>query len=142
MEALSKIKLDELVPQFSDNMSLTRPSGISPQDGMACMLLMKQTKDRFINQQLPEVTQEMYLTEWEEMALRYGLEAFRDALSTAIRESKFFPPPEDIRGVCEARAYSRSMENSAQRFIGEMAAARAQWERERAEDREGKASAT
>lgn len=135
MEALSKIILPELAQQSSDSLSLTKPSGISPEDGMACLLLMKQAKDRYPNQQLPEVTQEMYLTEWEELALKYGLHRFREALSTAIRESKFFPAPEDIREVCEAQAYSLRLEYQAQKHIRENDAAKAQWERERAEDK-------
>lgn len=117
----------------SDSVSLTRPSGISPQDGMACLLLMKQTKDRYLKQQIPEGTAEMYLAEWEEMAMRFGLDPFRDALSTVIRDRArppFFPEPHEIEAQCMAAVRERL----GRRALADHEAMKAQWERERAED--------
>ena len=66
--------------------------------------------------------------------MKYDLRQFHQALSTAIRGNKFFPPPEEIREVIEAQAYSRRLEYQAQKAIREHDEAKAQWERERAED--------
>jgi hypothetical protein len=141
VEALSKIKLPELALQSSDSVTLTKPSPISQQNGLAVLKLMKETKDNYINQELPETTQKMYLAQWTRMVQRYGLEEFRGALLTVIQVSKFFPPPEDIREVCASRAYGQGMRRSAQKAIRELDEAKALWERQRAEDRAAKENA-
>jgi hypothetical protein len=79
--------------------------------GLTLAKLMAQTQARYPNQTLPEGTPDMYLVEWEEIALEFGLETFREGLSKAIRVSKFFPDPLDIKEHCIAvRAEARRLD--------------------------------
>ncbi len=117
--------------------SLTSISSISRADGMALTVLMKQVKDRYIKQQIPETTQEMYLAEWEEMVLRYGLVPFRDALLKVIRDDErapFFPEPDEIRKVCRAAARAEREREETKEQLKKQAEWKATWERERAAD--------
>ncbi len=131
---LSSINLSESAQPSNGNATLTKRSSVSQQDVTGLTFLFAQTKDRYIQQELPEGTQEMYLAEWEEMVLGHRLDAFRLALSTAIRGSRFFPPPDAIRTELEADAEDRRMRDSARRCMRQQDAWRRQWERERAED--------
>jgi hypothetical protein len=76
----------------------------------------------------------MYLVEWEEMTARYGLPAFRDALSKSIRESDFFPDPKLIRTFCcESRATDGNRRRTLE-YLAEMDSAKARYLAEREED--------
>lgn len=133
MEALSKINLPELAQQPSVEISLTKPSGISRELGLALILLLKQAKDGFPNQELLKGTQEMYLAQWEEMTLQYGVTAFREGLWKAIRSSEFFPVPDTIRAYCRDIRNSELDRASGLKAIREHDAMKAQWLKERAE---------
>jgi hypothetical protein len=137
MEAISKIKLPELAQPSSEAVSLapTSPPQVSASSASSLMVMMAQAQARYPNQTLPPETPEMYLIEWAEIVVKYGLVPFRDALSTAMRESDFFPSPNVIREWCESIAASRRNESSAERYIREQDEWKAQWEREREEDR-------
>lgn len=92
-------------PQFSnEKLSLTRRSGavMNEAEYGDLQLLMGQMCDRYPNQTLLPGTTDIFLKEWEEMGLRYGLETFQDALLKALRESAFFPDPSEIRTHCAA----------------------------------------
>ena len=103
-ERIGAIKQGGLIPQSSDSVSLTTRSGPPLPAGMGLTLakLMAQTQARYPNQTLPEGTPDMYLVEWEEMALEFGLETFKEGLSKAIRDSRFFPDPHGIKDHCIA----------------------------------------
>ena len=68
--------------------------------GLTLAILLGQALKRYPNQTLEPMTQSMYLVEWEEMALRYGVQTLQHALLRAIRSARFFPPPEDILVHC------------------------------------------
>ena len=138
MEALRKIKLAELEPPqpSSGSVSLTTPSGPPLPDGMGWALstLMAQVQARYPNQTLPPGTPDMYLVEWEELALQFGLQAFRDALSKAIRSWRFFPDPLEIRDLLLAKKHADSAHAETQKFLRQQEDWKAQWLRERLED--------
>ena len=94
-------------------------------------LLMAQTQALYPNQELPDMTPDMYLVQWEEMALKYGMEAFTLALSKVIRVSKFFPDPFDIREACEESARTARSAAHARKVSEDLAAWKKQWEAER-----------
>ena len=98
-------------------------------------LLMDQTQARYPNQTLPPDTPVMYGVLWAEMVAKFGLPAFTDALSKVIRSSKFFPDPMDIEAQCAATKREQYEASNAARYIREHDNAKAQWVRERAEDR-------
>lgn len=138
MEALRKVKLEELIPTppSSVSVSLTTPSGPPLPEGMGWALstLMAQTQARYPNQTLPPGTPDMYLVEWEELTLKFGLQAFRDALSKAIRSSRFFPDPQHIRELLLAKKRADSAHAESQKFLRQQDEWKAQWQRERLED--------
>ena len=68
------------------------------------------------------------------MALKFGMVTFQAGLSKAIRESKFFPDPVDIRAHCEAIHREHLESAAAAREIRKVETWRQQWERERDED--------
>lgn len=96
--------------------------------------LMAQTQARYPNQPLPPGTPEMYLTEWKELALQFGLPAFRDALSRVIRSSRLFPDPLEIRELLRAKKRADSERAESQKILRQFDEWKAQWLRERAED--------
>lgn len=114
---------------------LLKPSEVPLPEGMAeeLVLMMAQVKARYPNQTMLDLTADMYLAEWEEMALKYGLETLRGALLTVLRESQFFPDPATIREACAARSYHDSMRESGRRAVREHDERVAAWTRERAE---------
>ena len=137
MEALRKVKLSELepTPPSTGSVSLTTPSGPPLPEGMGWALstLMAQTQARYPNQTLPPGTPDMYLVEWEELALKFGLEAFRDALSKAIRSSRFFPDPQEIRELLQAKKREAAAHAESRKLLRQMDEWKAQWQRERLE---------
>lgn len=100
MEPIRSIAVNQ--PQSNASVSLTTRSGppLPAGMGMALATLMAQTQARYPNQTLPEGTPDMYLVEWEEIALKYGLAMFQAGLSRVLRNSRFFPDPLDIREAC------------------------------------------
>ena len=102
MELISQISQVQVLQQSHDNVSLTIRSGPPLPDGMAQQLtvLLAETHAAYPNQTLPEGTPDMYLAQWEEIALRFKMKVFVAGLSRAIRENKFFPDPHEIRKHC------------------------------------------
>ena len=133
MEAISKIKLDELAPQQSERLTLTRRLRTSLPDAtvLTLMALMRQVEARYPGQVIEEVTKEMYLAEWEEMAVKYDLLILLDALLKVIGVSKFFPAPDEIREWCASISQAQKSRLDALEHIRKHDAAKAQWERER-----------
>ena len=140
MEAISRIKLDELAPQSSGEASLLIRRGprLDAATEAVIQRLWMETVAAYPNQVLPPATPDMWLVKWEEMILRFGVSLFRDALSKAV-DGKFFPTPDSIKEWCESLAETRRSETDAQKYLREHEEMKAQWERERAED---KANAT
>jgi hypothetical protein len=136
MEAIRKIKLDELAPRPSEGVSLATRSGPPLPAGMGLMLskLMAEAQAFMPNQTLPEGTPDMYLTAWEEIALRVGLKTFREGLWKALREADFFPSQKAIEERCMEIRRAEGDRHRAQEMIRQHDEAKAQWERERAED--------
>lgn len=93
-----------LAPQSSAGSKISLISQRSLPEGMGLALsrLLADAMAYKPNQALSDATQEVFLSEWEEMTLKHGLETFRDALLKALRESAFFPDPSVIRVHCEA----------------------------------------
>jgi len=96
--------------------------------------LMAQVQARYPNQPLPPGTPEMYLTEWKELAQQFGLSAFQEALSKAIRSSRVFPDPLEIRELLHAKKRADSERAESQKILRQLGEWQAQWLRERAED--------
>jgi hypothetical protein len=136
IRAISAPLKNELARQSDVSASLTIRSGPPLPEGMGSTLLtmMAQTQARYPNQALAEGTPDMYLVEWEEMALNYGLPMFREGLLKAIRNSRFFPDPLDIREQCIALRRSEIMREDAKRISEEVGRWKQQWERERQEE--------
>jgi hypothetical protein len=135
MERIVEIQQGGLIPQSSDSVSLTTRSGPPLPAGMGLQLakLMAQTQARYPNQTLPEGTPDMYLVEWEEVALEFGLEAFKEGLSKAIRENRFFPDPHGIKEHCVAMQRDEGEHRRGRAAAAQVVTWREQWERERAE---------
>ena len=96
--------------------------------------LMTQVQARYPNQTLPPGTPEMYLAEWKELALQFGLSAFQEALAKAIRSSHLFPDPLEIRELLHAKKRADSERAESQKILRQFDEWKAQWLRERAED--------
>jgi hypothetical protein len=143
MDAISKINLPELAPQSSDESKISLLSRESLPEGTASALLLMlgQAQARYPNQILPELTQEMYLSEWEAMTVKYGLAVFRDALLKAIQAAEFFPDPKVVRDYCKDIAEGNRSAVEAQKVIAAHDAMRDQWLRER-EERKANANPT
>ncbi len=127
--------------QLNVSVSLKGVSGKPVSDATALTLLqlMEQTQNRYKNECLPPGTPDMYLSEWERLVTRHGLERFMVALSKAIDDNKFFPEPFDIRQHCEQLASGARDAQKAKDHIGELAEWERTWLRERLEDeRDGK----
>lgn len=115
----------------SGNVTLLPPSAarLNAATEDALLLLMAQTSARYPKQEMLPLTTDMYLAEWEQMVLRYGLDPFRDALSRAIHNrarAPFFPEPHEIEE--EIRAELSARRNRA--VITSIDEARQRWERE------------
>jgi len=105
---------------------------------------MAQTVARYPKQKLLPLTTDMYLAEWEEMVLRYGLDPFRNALSKAIRDRErapFFPEPHDIEAHLlapiqaeQAAARAEREQRESRRHLEAFDEMKARWLREREED--------
>ncbi len=133
-------------PQSSGSVSLLRPSEtrLSAVTEDALALLLAQTVARYPKQKLLPLTTDMYLAEWEEMVLRYGLDPFRNALSKAIRDRErapFFPEPHDIEAHLLATIRAEEMavrvereQRESRRHLEAFDEMKARWLRERAED--------
>ncbi|HSU19883.1 MAG TPA: hypothetical protein VLI45_09100 [Acidobacteriaceae bacterium] len=95
--------------------------------------LWDQTIARYPKQELGPLTTEMYLSEWEEMVVRYKIEPFAAALSKVIRDrarAPFFPEPHEI----EAELRSETSLRAGRKAVTQIDAWKAQWLREREED--------
>lgn len=88
----------------SAELSLARISGPRLSDDCVLLLgrMMAEMQADKPNQALAAGTADMWLAQWEEMAVKYGMETFRDGLSKALRENRFFPSPQDIGDHCKA----------------------------------------
>ena len=128
-------QLEKLLPPSSDEttISLASPTSLPAATASALLRMMAQAQARYPNQQLPELTQEMYLTEWEKLTEKYGLPIFRDGLLKAIHESQFFPDPKVIRDYCAEIASGNRSRADAEKVIAAHDAMKAQWLKERAE---------
>lgn len=143
MEALSTIvKRTEMglaaIQPCSGELSLARRSGPSLPEGMGLALatLMDEVQARYPNQALLPSTVEMHLAQWEDLAMKFGMEAFRAALLRAVRESRFFPDPLDIEAHCAAAARERRERAEAQKLSDDLERWKAQCAAEAAEERE------
>lgn len=121
MQAISKINLSELAPQTSGVVSLATRSSkpLPPGMGHSLALMMAQAQAAKPNQKLPEGTPEMWLTQWEAIALKFGIETFRDALLKALGENEFLPDPASIRSYCEGMARTQRDLDDGRRAIRE-----------------------
>jgi len=115
---------------------IDRIPGSKPPNATAWTLntLMAQAQARYPNRPLPPGTPEMYLAEWKELALQFGLPAFQEALSKAIRSSRLFPDPLEIRDLLQAKKHADSERAKSQKILRQLDEWQAQWLRERAED--------
>lgn len=134
------MKINELVQANSgaEKISLISQKSLPEGTGLALLQLMGEAQALKPNQTLSELTQDVYLSEWEKLALKYGLVQFRDALSKAMSESSFFPDPAVIAELCAMTASSNRSRNDAQKAIAEHDASKAQWERENRDARAAK----
>jgi hypothetical protein len=105
-----------------------------PQQG-DLKVLMAQATAFFPNQTLPPGTPDVYLLAWRQIADKYGMSRFQNALWNVLRRSEFFPVPKLIEDECEAirrisyggrkdelDAYRREIVQHPERFfnVGEM----------------------
>jgi hypothetical protein len=72
-----------------------------PQQG-DLKVLMAQATAFFPNQTLPPGTPDVYLLAWRQIADKYGMNRFQNALWNVLRRSEFFPLPKAIEDECEA----------------------------------------
>jgi hypothetical protein len=84
---------------------------LSRQDVASLRSLMQQTKAFYPNQTwvVPDPTQseevqfgtsDVHMKAWSEIALKYGIDRFRNALGNLMRRSTWFPMPVDIETEC------------------------------------------
>lgn len=139
--ALAAHSLDQLLqaPQSSANVSLTTISGPLLPDAWVVALanMMAEVQARFHKQLLPPGTPDMYLREWEEMAAKFGLVEFRDALARCIRNRErpaFFPEPHEIDAECKAGREAVRLREAGKKHVDEIAEWKAIWLREREEE--------
>jgi len=127
--------VESLVQRHSEENHLARQSVQSLPEGTGLEFseLMDQLQGRYPNQELGPVTVEMYLAEWEQIALRYGLAMLRRALSKLSAESRFFPDPVDIRETCAVIRRADCQREEAGRHGREVLKWKEEWERERRE---------
>ena len=95
--------------------------------------LWDQTIARYPKQEIGPLTTEMYLSEWEEMVVRYRIEPFGNALSKVLRDrarAPFFPEPHEI----EAELRSEASLRAGRKAVTQIDEWKAQWMRERDED--------
>lgn len=123
----------------SAELDLARVSGPPPNISQvqAVTALMGQVEARYPHQELDPLTTRMYMAEWLEMAAVYGESRLAESLRVILRERErpnFFPTPNEIRDVCRAAARAERDRRETARLLAEHDAAKAQWERERAED--------
>jgi hypothetical protein len=78
-----------------------RTSKTSPQQG-DLKVLMAQAAAFFPNQTLPPGTPDVYLLAWRQIADKYTMNRFQNALWNVLRRSEFFPLPKAIEDECEA----------------------------------------
>lgn len=121
-----------LVQQHNEGKHLEMQSVQPLPEGMGLELseLMDQLQGRYPNQELGPVTVEMYLTQWEKTALRYGLPTFRRALLKLCDESRYLPDPVDIRETCSVIRRSEVASRDAKQVQRELLEWKDQWERE------------
>lgn len=136
METLREIQLASR-PQSSGSPSLVTQLTRHVPDAQAEELLdlMEQTQAGYPNQTLPPLTPDMYLAQWEEIVVEFGMPAFRAALWRAICESDFFPGPKSIRNECELARRKERERARTTGYLTQLQQWKEQWERERAEDR-------
>lgn len=155
MSELSRIhnslpELSEAQPQ-SEAWSLARIS--QPLVSAACVdtlsFLMAQMQARYPNQALPEGTPDMYLADWEKMVHRYGrhdgqfverlgLDRFRAALLSLIEDRsrpRFFPDPQEIEDRLCAILREEREERERRKRDADLERRKAQWLREREEEK-------
>lgn len=136
MDKLATVaKQAELIPRSSDELSLANRSDLSLPSGMGLDLsrMMDEVQAAFPNQTLLPDTVKMYLSQWEPMALKYGIDHFRAALLRAIRRSEFVPSPAVIEEWCEALARDKGDRERGAKVVQDVDEWKAQWEREREE---------
>ena len=63
---------------------------------------MKAAQAYFPNQRLGEETVKVYLADWRDIAERFGVERFENALGNVLRRADFFPLPKEIASECRA----------------------------------------
>lgn len=134
MEALATVaKQAELAQQPSEESTLAIASTppLPAQQLAALGRWMAETQARYVNQELPPGTPDMYLAEWQEMAAMHGLDVFRLALLRAIRDSKFFPPPDAIREECIREVAERNNRQGSEKYLSDLAGWRRRWESEK-----------
>ena len=99
-----------LVPLSSALTAISPPSHrqLNDADWMELAVLVEQTAKRYPNQDMTE-SMEGYLQDFEQVALKYSLPRFRDALAALrIKPGQgFFPRPDEVVAEIEARMDAR-----------------------------------
>jgi hypothetical protein len=125
--------VESLVQRHSDNsLLLTQSTQLLP-PGMGATLaeMMAQTQAQYPSQEMSPQTATMYLSQWEKIATRYGLETFARALSKLLDESRFLPAPIDIREGCAGLSRAQREVAEGKRVQRELQEWKEEWERER-----------
>lgn len=134
MEALATVaKQAELALQPTEERTLAVASGTQlpvPQVH-ALGRWMAETQANYPNQELPDGTPDMWLAQWQEMAAQHGLDVFRLALLRAIRDSKFFPPPDKIREECIREIAEQNNQRGSEKYLSRLAGWKERWEGEK-----------
>ncbi len=141
MHSLRSIDRTEIAPAPMPNaeLDLARGSGPPPDPSVvsAVAVLMGQVEARYPHQELDPVTTRMYMSEWIEMAARYGVNRLAASLRAVFRDRarpNFFPGPDEIEAHCLGAARADRERRDAAKAIEQQAAWKAAWELERAED--------
>lgn len=135
MGELARIKSELTLPSTAEYSLANRSEALLPSGmGLVLATMMDEVQAAFPNQVLLPDTVKMYLSQWEDLAVKYGLEEFRAALLRAIRSAEFVPSPKQIEDWCESLRRDRIDRKNAVRVIAELDALKAQCERERLED--------
>lgn len=87
---------------ISAGVSLSNVPGkrVSAEDGLTLLHLMDQAQAVFHTQLLPELTVEVFLRGWEEMAVQFGLKIFAESLWKVISDVEFFPTLKALKQAC------------------------------------------
>jgi len=121
MEHVSLVQLNNALTATSPR----SPRRLSDADWMEMALLVKQTAKRYPNQDMTE-SMEGYLQDFEQVALKYSLPRFREALAALrIKPGQgFFPRPDEVAAEIEAgkdaRCLALERESQARRRAAEI----------------------